>query len=147
MFLNSHPGARLWGNEKVLNRMREEYLADNFANFMVYKDAKYKEKSKLGKLVSKVFDSIFGKLRSFIQWFKGNPSSLDTLFDVISSGYYKNRALQETGDDTYFKLMPGLLSKESNEVVGSVMLTFLKTQNHPSNKGKKKEVLVQLSTA
>lgn len=137
-FISTHPGSSLWSDAKVVRRMQEEFLADKFANFMLYKDAKYAQKSKLGKMVSTAFDWLFNKLRSFIMWFKGNPTSLDEMFDTIASGFYKSRELQAAGESVFYKIIPGLLSKESNEVIASIMLTYLSTKKNDENRTRKK---------
>ncbi|NBO98809.1 MAG: hypothetical protein EBU90_01605 [Proteobacteria bacterium] len=104
-FKNLHPSYKFLTDEETLERILEERLADKFQTYQVKKD----ETSLLGKF--------FNYLKNLVSSLFKNKNKIDTLFNSISDGKFRNSALSYNGKPVLFKALPLMMVTESDYLV------------------------------
>jgi len=102
------------------DRYLEEVMADEYAN--------YESKPK------SIFTKLYDMIKAFVRFITNNQDSLEGLYSKISSGKFKNSALNSRQEQVY-KLIPGLSQSTAKTVINTIagkVMSKIVTEGKPT---------------
>ncbi len=102
------------------DRYLEEVMSDEYAN--------YESKPK------SIFTKLYDMIKAFVRFITNNQDSLEGLYSKISSGKFKNSALNSRQEQVY-KLIPGLSQSTAKTVINTIagkVMSKIVTEGKPT---------------